>query len=112
MKKHKAQSLVTHLAELKGNPTKKVEKLVSLYSVYATPLSEDNFNKFLWTDNKDFEIHDLGDGKVGVLFYWQQPIMTTPATIGDFIVVANSLGRNLYWHEDIFLRDIAIVAKY
>jgi hypothetical protein len=118
MKKYKAVSLVEHINELRGEPTKKVEKLVDIHSIYSAPLSEDNFNKYLWTEGeKDFEIHTVKDEqgnylRTDTVFYWQQPIVTCPQNIGDFIVVANSLGRTLYWHEDVFLRDIAIVAKY
>lgn len=113
MKKYKAVSLVEHLTELRGLPTQKVEKLVDIHSIYSTPLTETTFNKYLWTDGeKDFEFHKLDDGNMGVLFYWNQPIMTTPQTIGDFIVVCNCLGRSVYWHENVFLDNIAIVPKY
>jgi hypothetical protein len=108
MKEFKAKPFVEHIEELSGTPQKKVEKLVSIYSVYSQPLTEKNFKKYLWTKDDDFEIHD-GEG---VLFYWEHPILTRPVTIDQFISVSASLGRDLFWHEDVYLNNLNITVKY
>jgi len=39
----KAVPLVRHIGDMRGSKTYKVEKLVSLYSVYSTPATKESF---------------------------------------------------------------------
>jgi len=117
MKKYKATSLEKHLNDLDGTPQDKVKKLVSIHYIYTKPITESNFNKYLYVDQKDFEIHgeldedgNLVDG--GVLFYWSVPILTHPKTIGEFITIATALNREIFWDNDTWVEYIYISQKY
>lgn len=118
MKHYKAIPLEEHLAELKGEPTKKVEKLVSIHYIYSTPVSESAIKKYLRTAGDwDFEVfQELDDeGNLienGVLFYWETPIYARCKTIGQFISVATALDRTLYWEEETYKNYIYINTKY
>lgn len=117
MKNYKATPLEDHLEDLSGEPTKFREKFQSIHYIYSKPLTEANFKKHLRSEDQDFEIHDELDqdgNKVpyGVLFYWETPIMARPKTLGQFISIATSLDRNLFWEEETWVKYIYINSKY
>jgi hypothetical protein len=118
MKQYKAISLEQHLDDLSGEPSKKVSKLIDILYIYSQPATPANVKKYLRTDSApDFELHletDENGNKVprGCLFFWDTPIFAETKTIGQFISVATALGRELFWHEDVYKDYIYINSKY
>lgn len=118
MKKYIAKPLEEHLEDLNGNPSKKVEKLVSICYIYSAPATPLNVKKYLRTEEEpDWEVHWEEDerGRIiphGVVFYWQTPIFAAVKTIGQFISVATALDRTLYWEEETYKEYIYINTKY
>lgn len=118
MKNYKALPLEQHLEDLSGNPSKKVEKLVSIHYIYSKPITKANFKKHLRTKGEEhFEILDELDENgnrvpTGVIFGWGVPISANPQTIGEFITIATALGRELYWEETTWVKYLYLNPKY
>lgn len=118
MKSYKALPLEQHLEDLSGNPSKKVEKLVSIHYIYSKPITNANFKKHLRTKNEtDFEILDELDENGnripnGVVFKWGVSVPVHPQTIGEFISIATALGRELYWEETTWVKYLYLNPKY
>lgn len=111
MKQYLAAPLEEHLEDLSGTPSKKVEKLISIFHIYSKPFTETNYKKYLrpTENNRDFKMNfstrvlELNEGFLFVFI---------PKTIGEFISLMRCLGYTFYWEESVWRDYLYINRKY
>ena len=109
MKKYEVKTLEEQLAEVKGTASEFRSKFQDIYYIYSKPCNGNNLKKYIQPPTRENDYEAFEDGaNSGVMFFWQNPIMTHPRTIGQFISIATALNRELFWEEETYRRYIYV----
>ena len=116
-KEYRAQPLEEHIEELRGMPSEKVDKLVSIHYIYSKPASENNIKKHLIDPEGKVdplvELDENGNATpFGTMFYWHTPVHAHPRTIGQIVSIATALNIDLFWEESTWKEYLFINRKY